>query len=80
MNIWLVLIAVMVLSAIVQQTLQRKFRKYSEVSVHLSGAEVAAKMLRDHGIGDVKVMSISGGICLSGTSAGNSTVIFTLSV
>ena len=60
MNIWLILIIVMVLSAVIQQTLQRKFRKYSEVSVHLSGAEVAAKMLRDNGIGDVKVMSISG--------------------
>ena len=60
MNIWLILILVMVLSAVIQQTLQHKFRKYSEVEVHLSGAEVAAKMLRDHGIGDVKVMSISG--------------------
>ena len=60
MNIWLILILVMVLSAVIQQTLQHKFRKYSEVEVRLSGAEVAAKMLRDHGIGDVKVMSISG--------------------
>ena len=60
MNIWLILILVMVLSAVIQQTLQHKFRKYSEVEVRLSGAEVAAKMLRDHGIGDVKMMSISG--------------------
>lgn len=60
MNIWLVFIAVMVFSTIIQSTLQRKFRKYSEVGIPLSGAEVAARMLRDHGIGDVKVMSISG--------------------
>lgn len=60
MNIWLILIAVMVASAIIQQILQRRFRKYSEVSVPLSGAEVAAKMLRDNGITDVKIMSISG--------------------
>ncbi|MBR1576374.1 MAG: zinc metallopeptidase [Bacteroidales bacterium] len=60
MNIWFVLIAVMVASAIVQQVLQRRFHKYSEVGIPLSGAEVAAKMLRDNGITDVKVMSISG--------------------
>lgn len=60
MNIWLILIAVMVASALIQQILQRRFRKYSEVSVPLSGAEVAAKMLRDNGITDVKIMSISG--------------------
>ena len=60
MYIWLVLIAVMVASAIIQQVLQHRFRKYSEVEVPLTGAEVAAKMLRDNGIGDVKVMSISG--------------------
>jgi hypothetical protein len=60
MNIWIIFIAVMVLSAIIQQTLQRKFRKYSEVGVPLTGAEVAARMLRENGIMDVKVMSISG--------------------
>ena len=60
MNIWIVLIAVMVASAIIQQVLQHRFRKYSEVGVPLSGAEVAAKMLRDNGITDVKVMCISG--------------------
>lgn len=60
MNIWFILIVVMVLSLIVQQTLQRRFRKYSEIGINMSGAEVAAKMLRDNGIGDVKVMSIRG--------------------
>ena len=56
----MILIVVMVLSLIVQQTLQRKFRKYAEVGINMSGAEVAAKMLRDNGIADVKVMSIRG--------------------
>ena len=60
MNIWLILIVVMVLSTVIQQTLQRKFRKYSEVGIPLTGAEVAARMLRENGITDVKVMSISG--------------------
>ena len=60
MNIWFILIVVMVLSLIVQQGLQRRFRKYSEIGINMSGAEVATKMLRDNGIGDVKVMSIRG--------------------
>ncbi len=60
MNIWFILIVVMVLSLIVQQGLQRRFRKYAEIGINMSGAEVAAKMLRDNGIGDVKVMSIRG--------------------
>ena len=60
MNIWFILIVVMVLSLIVQQGLQRRFRKYAEIGINMSGAEVADKMLRDNGIGDVKVMSIRG--------------------
>jgi len=60
MNIWIILLAVMVASAVIQQTLQWKFRKYSEVTIPLTGAEVAARMLREHGITDVKVMSIPG--------------------
>ena len=60
MNIWFILIVVMVLSLIVQQGLQRRFRKYAEIGINMSGAEVATKMLRDNGIGDVKVMSIRG--------------------
>ena len=60
MNIWFILIVVMVLSLIIQQGLQRRFRKYAEIGINMSGAEVATKMLRDNGIGDVKVMSIRG--------------------
>lgn len=62
MNIWVIIIAVMVLSFIIQQTLQRKFAKYSKISngTRLSGAEVAARMLRDHGITDVQIVSIEG--------------------
>lgn len=60
MNIWIVLIAVMVLSFIIQQVLQARFRKYSRVPNSLSGKEVAEKMLRENGITDVKVCSIQG--------------------
>lgn len=57
---WFLIIAVMLLSFLVQQMLQRRFAKYSKVSAPLSGKEVAEKMLRDNGITDVKVQSISG--------------------
>ena len=51
---------VMVLSFIVQQTLTSRFKKYSKVGLGLSGAEVSARMLRDNGLGDVKLGSIQG--------------------
>lgn len=60
MNIWVITIAVMVASYIIQQVLQSKFNKYSHVPIAMSGAEVAAKMLSDHGIHDVKITQISG--------------------
>ena len=58
MNIWIIMIAIMVVSVIVQQMLQSRFNKYSQVGLPngMSGAEVAQKMLRDHGIYDVKVV------------------------
>ena len=62
MNIWIIMIMVMVLSIIVQQMLQSRFNKYSQVGLPggMSGAEVAQKMLRDHGIYDVKVVPTNG--------------------
>lgn len=56
------MIAIMVVSLIVQQMLQSRFNKYSQVGLPngMSGAEVAQKMLRDHGIYDVKVVPTSG--------------------
>ena len=58
MNIWLIMILVMVMSFIVQQMLQSRFNKYSQIGLPngMSGAEVAQKMLHDHGIYDVKVV------------------------
>ena len=62
MNIWTIMIVVMALSFIVQQMLQSRFSKYSKVPVAngMSGAEVAQKMLHDHGIYDVKVVPARG--------------------
>ena len=62
MNIWFIIIAIFVVSLIVQNTLQSRFNKYSKVGLpnRMSGAEVAQKMLRDHGIYDVKVVPTRG--------------------
>ena len=62
MNIWLIMILVMAASFIVQQMLQSRFNKYSQVGLPngMSGAEVAQKMLHDHGIYDVKVEPTNG--------------------
>lgn len=62
MSIWIILIAVMVLSFIIQRVLQSKFNKYSEVPSPggLTGAEVARLMLERNGIHDVEVISIDG--------------------
>ncbi len=59
---WIILILTFAFSWYVGWKLKRKFREYSEVplSQGLSGKEIAEKMLRDHGIYDVKVISVEG--------------------
>ena len=58
--IWVIIIAVMILSLIVQQGLKSRFKKYSKVPTGLSGAEAALRMLRDNGINDVTVSRTDG--------------------
>lgn len=50
------------LSWVISNTLKRKFKKYSQVHLRngMSGAEIAEKMLADHGISDVQVISTPG--------------------
>ena len=62
MNIWIILIAVMVASFIIQQTLQSRFRKYSQIPTPggLTGAEVARRMLEANGITNVRITSVEG--------------------
>lgn len=59
---YLVLIVFGIVSSVVSSTLKRKFKKYSKISLRngLSGKEIAEQMLIDHGIRDVKVVSIPG--------------------
>ncbi len=62
MNIWIILIAVMLLSFAIQQVLQSKFNKYSKIanSAGLTGAEVAQKMLDYYGITNVQIRRTNG--------------------
>ena len=62
MNIWIIMILVMVASMLVQGMLQSRFTKYSKEGLPsgMTGAEVAQKMLYDHGIYDVKVVPTRG--------------------
>lgn len=58
-----ILIGVIALvSWLVSNTLKKKFEKYSKVQLRngMSGAEIAEKMLADHGIKDVEVISTPG--------------------
>lgn len=59
---WTIFFAVLILSSIVQSTLNSRFRKYSkiELSSGLTGADVARKMLADHRINDVTVTCVKG--------------------
>ena len=54
--------AVALVSWLVSSTLKRKFEKYSKTQLRngMSGAEIAEKMLADHGISDVEVISTPG--------------------
>jgi uncharacterized protein len=54
--------AIALVSWLVSNTLKRKFEKYSKVQLRngMSGKEIAEKMLSDHGIYDVEVISTPG--------------------
>ncbi len=60
--IWLIVLAVMAASGIVQAVLSSKFKTYSKIpnDAGMTGADVARKMLADNGITDVTVTSVEG--------------------
>ncbi|PRP68002.1 zinc metallopeptidase [Nonlabens agnitus] len=53
---------VFLISAFVSNKLKSKFKKYSQIQLQngLTGAQIAQKMLSDHGITDVDVISVKG--------------------
>lgn len=62
MTYYILIGAVALISWLVSSRLKSKFKKYSKVHLRngMSGAEIAQKMLDDHGIRDVKVISTAG--------------------
>lgn len=54
--------AIALVSWLVSNQLKRKFTQYSRVQLRngMSGREIAERMLADHGISDVEVISVSG--------------------
>jgi len=50
----------MLASWMVSNTLQRRFREYSEIPMPLTGRQIAERMLHENGIYDVKVTSTPG--------------------
>lgn len=59
---YLLIIVFLIAGFVVQQRLRSKFNKYSKeaLSNGMSGAEIAQKMLEDHGIYDVRIESVAG--------------------
>lgn len=60
--IYIIFIAIAIISWIVQARLQSKFKKYSQVPLRYSmtGRDVAEKMLRENGVDNVSVISTRG--------------------
>jgi len=63
-SIWIIFGVFMLISWLIGIQLKSKFKAYSKIPVnnYLSGKDVAEKMLRENGIIDVKVISVSGSL------------------
>ncbi len=61
---YLIICVISLASMWVSNTLKSKFKKYSRLSLRngMSGKEIAEKMLADHGIRDVEVISVRGSL------------------
>ena len=59
---YILLGGIALISWLVSSKLKKKFKQYSKIQLRngMSGAEIAEKMLADHGITDVKVVSVKG--------------------
>ncbi|MEM9075886.1 MAG: zinc metallopeptidase [Bacteroidota bacterium] len=62
MTYYILIGGIALVSWLVSNQLKSKFKKYSKIHLRngMSGAEIAQKMLDDHGIRDVKVISTAG--------------------
>ena len=59
---WLIGLVVMLVSMLVSQQLRSRFERYSRtpLSNGMTGRQIAERMLADHGLRDVKVVSVKG--------------------
>lgn len=60
MMIWIIFGVFALASWLVQSNLKSKFNKYSKIPIGLTGRDVAYRMLKDNGLTDIKVISVSG--------------------
>lgn len=62
MGIYIIAIVFMLIGWLISSRLKSKFREYSQVTIGsgLSGKDIAEKMLSDHGINDVRIISVEG--------------------
>lgn len=62
MMLWVIFGTFMIISLIVSWQLKSRFKKYAQIPLSngMSGADIAAKMLRDSGIYDVQIVSVEG--------------------
>ncbi len=54
------MLGAMVASMVISGKLQSRFRKYSQIVIGMTGAQIAERMLRENGIHDVRVVSVPG--------------------
>ncbi len=64
MGIYIILGVFMLISWLVSMRLKNKFNEYSQIAFrgNLTGAQIAAKMLADNNITDVKIVSVEGSL------------------
>jgi Zn-dependent membrane protease YugP len=62
LGIYLISFVFMLIGWLVSLQLKRKLKEYSQVDIGsgLSGRDIAERMLKDHGINDVKIISVEG--------------------
>ena len=61
-GLWIIFGIFALISWLISRQLQKKFKEYSKIPVfnNMTGRDVVEKMLRDHGIFDVKIGTVSG--------------------
>lgn len=60
MSYWIIIGISSLASWAVGSTLKRRFAEYSQIPMPLTGAEIAKKMLQEHDIHDVQIISVPG--------------------